>query len=337
MKQRNYFLIVLLSATFLLKSLAPVNKLGVTKVVIWGHKLHSHTHSYIHQAFYKAFRYMGYETYWLDNSDRVDHLDLSNALFISEWQVDQNIPIRNDGFYFIHNLKIPLLDRVSPRIEKYQHLIDSGRCTNFRPHLHIIPDDAIEVEPFVHHCYTRETLFIPWATDLLPHEIDEVKKDIAKKSNKERVVHFVGTFYPDTQPFRKSCVDHGVRFQIHHNKSIEENRLLVQKSYMAPALVNNNQQEIDYIPCRIFKNISYGQLGVTNSRVTNELFQDKLVYNQDQYQLFIDAQKKIDSLDFYELYDQMNFVRDNHTYINRIEQIFDFIYANYRHKQKGRS
>ena len=25
------------------------------QIVIWGHKLHSHTHSYIHYAFHKAF------------------------------------------------------------------------------------------------------------------------------------------------------------------------------------------------------------------------------------------------------------------------------------------
>lgn len=28
----------------------------IKKVVIWGHKLHSHTHSYIHNAFYNAFK-----------------------------------------------------------------------------------------------------------------------------------------------------------------------------------------------------------------------------------------------------------------------------------------
>ena len=43
--------------------------LPITKVVIWGVKLHSHTHSYIHWAFERAFRHLGYTVYWLDNSD----------------------------------------------------------------------------------------------------------------------------------------------------------------------------------------------------------------------------------------------------------------------------
>jgi Lrp/AsnC family transcriptional regulator for asnA, asnC and gidA len=33
----------------------------IKKVVIWGHKLHSHTHSYIHNGFYIAFKHLGYD------------------------------------------------------------------------------------------------------------------------------------------------------------------------------------------------------------------------------------------------------------------------------------
>ena len=73
------------------------------KVVIWGHKLHSHTHSYIHAAFYKAFNYLGYNTFWLDDSDLVDGIDFSSSLFITEGQVDKNIPLRADCRYILHN------------------------------------------------------------------------------------------------------------------------------------------------------------------------------------------------------------------------------------------
>ena len=39
------------------------------KIVIWGYPLYSHTHSYIHAAFYKAFTHLGYETYWFHDGD----------------------------------------------------------------------------------------------------------------------------------------------------------------------------------------------------------------------------------------------------------------------------
>ena len=32
---------------------------SIKQVVIWGHKLHTHTHSYIHYGFYKAFNKLG--------------------------------------------------------------------------------------------------------------------------------------------------------------------------------------------------------------------------------------------------------------------------------------
>ncbi|MBI3900677.1 MAG: hypothetical protein HY324_00840, partial [Chlamydiia bacterium] len=73
------------------------------RVVIWGHSLHSHTHSYIHEAFYRAFKELGYEAYWLNDDDDIEDLNLSNALFITEGQVDHRIPVRSDGLYVIHN------------------------------------------------------------------------------------------------------------------------------------------------------------------------------------------------------------------------------------------
>jgi hypothetical protein len=76
--------------------------LPVTKVVIWGVKLHSHTHSYIHWAFDRAFRNLGYTVYWLDNSDDIRALDLSHALFLTVGLADQNIPLREDGWYILH-------------------------------------------------------------------------------------------------------------------------------------------------------------------------------------------------------------------------------------------
>ena len=39
------------------------------KVIIWGHKLHTHTHSYIHYGFYKAFKHLNYDVYWLNEND----------------------------------------------------------------------------------------------------------------------------------------------------------------------------------------------------------------------------------------------------------------------------
>ena len=94
---------------------------------------------------------------------------------------------------------------------------------------------------------------------------------------------------------------------------------------MAPAIQGAWQCVNGYIPCRIFKNISYGQWGITNNRVVYDLFKGKVIYNSDTYQLFYDAKHYIDNAPISELYELMDFVKNNHTYINRIETLLNFM------------
>src|SRR5690348_13238916 len=49
----SYFGIIR-NVLFLLFALSALHLQGFEKVIIWGHKLHSHTHSYIHNGFYHA-------------------------------------------------------------------------------------------------------------------------------------------------------------------------------------------------------------------------------------------------------------------------------------------
>ena len=50
---RVFFLFLICSGTLLAEPFE--------RVVIWGHKLHTHKHSYIHNAFYRAFGNQGFE------------------------------------------------------------------------------------------------------------------------------------------------------------------------------------------------------------------------------------------------------------------------------------
>src|SRR5438067_1726131 len=76
----------------------------INKVIIWGYKLHSHTHSYIHYGYDKAFRHLGFETYWLDDSDKTDHIDFAGSLFFTMGaDANRNMPLRDDCYYILHN------------------------------------------------------------------------------------------------------------------------------------------------------------------------------------------------------------------------------------------
>lgn len=295
------------------------------KVVLWGHKLHSHTHSYIHNAFYRAFQHLGYETYWLDNNDDISGLDLSGALFITEGQVDQGIPVREDCFYFIHN------PQTKEGFDKYKNLGKGDRWLLFQVYTYDIHSvfNVTKVDTGIYLDYSNRYVFMPWATDLLPHEIEESKKTASiypELYPERKAVNWIGTIgdhvhgnIHELRPFIRACEENGVSFTHRTSMSMEDNRYLISMDYIAPAIVGAWQKEHGYIPCRIFKNISYGKIGVTNSRMVYDLFDQKIVYNPDTYQLFYDAKKKLETMKIEELWELMDVVKEKHTYINRIK------------------
>lgn len=302
--------------------------LPIKKVVIFGHKLHSHTHSYIHWAFHRAFTHLGYETHWFDNNDDVSNFDFANTLFITEGQVDQNIPIRDDCFYIIHNTNAA----------KYRKVLDEGRVIVLQVYTHdCLNYHLTKLEEGIYVDVGSSLIHMPWATDLLPHEIEANKQKIPTERNRHFV--FIGTIgngvfgnIEHIEPFQKAAEQSNVSLQHLSHCSMETNIDLVQKAYMAPAIQGSWQVKQGYIPCRIFKNISYGAFGITNSKTVYDLFGGKIVYNENAEQLFHDAKKKIDSLDVRELHELMDFVKERHTYINRINTLLTFLETVYLSK-----
>ena len=101
---------------------------------------------------------------------------------------------------------------------------------------------------------------------------------------------------------------------------------LIQQSILAPALQTKWQVNNHYIPCRIFKNISYGKMGITNNQAVNEIFDNKLIYSEDIEELVIKGLEFEESSSKKEkVIELMKEVRDKHTYVNIIQFILDFI------------
>lgn len=310
----------------------------ITQIVIWGHKLHSHTHSYIHNGFYIAFQKMGFKTYYYDDTDDVSHHDFSNTLFITEHQVNKKIPLQQDCLYITHYIDkgdyigIPkeniIILKVSLRdfIEKEQHM-------NLQ---------YVELEygqKYEYHAVDNgyNSLYMYWATDLLPEEIDENIKhviDMGDEAN-EPEINFIGTMTHKWYDLHNVCMNTGIKFNHYgatfnvnsdRNISLSDNMNLIKKSIIAPALQDDYQLSTQYIPCRIFKNISYGKMGITNNKKVNELFDNRLLYDTAIVELckkgieFEKNEKKNDII-----IELMEHVRDNHTYINRVHTILKYV------------
>ena len=78
-----------------------------------------------------------------------------------------------------------------------------------------------------------------------------------------------------------------------------------------------------YVACRLFKNISYGHAGLTNSAAAQELFDGELLYSPDTYDLFVQGHALLLARAQFERHSHAlrTIVRERHTYVNRINAI----------------
>ena len=323
----------------------------LNKIIIWGHSLHSHTHSYIHNAFYITFKYLGYETYWFNDNGENNYPengklnDFDNSLFIVH-NNSQKLILNDTSFYICHyvdlgsNQKIPSKNILSIRNttiscndkECPSTVAPDGNCsTLFKEQRKY---SKIYKKKYYWYNLENNIIYLPWATDLLPEQIDK-NIDNLENIKSKNISNFIGMTLGHWGIFAEECKNNGIEYKNYggtfnkkseRNKSVKENMELIQESIIAPALQEDWQVEHEYIPCRIFKNISYGKMGITNNKAVNELFDNKLIYSEDIGELVkkgLEFERRKDKIDI--IKDLMIEVRDNHTYINRINFILDFL------------
>lgn len=304
------------------------------KVIVWGHKLGdprlSNTFSFIHDSWIKTFKYMNYETLWLDNSDDISNINFDNCLFLTEGQVDQNMPVNNTSKYVLHNCNL----------EKYQEIIEN--CVNLQVYTKdCLPRNVQKLdepltyyqpepdnETLQHGCNNR-TLYQTWATNLLPNEID-VSQLIKNTHNisKHNKLYWVGSICDGEHGNKEeitelaiSCAKNSISF-IHSKLPNDKQLQAIQLSKISPAIQGHWQVDKHYVPCRVFKNISFGRMPATNNEIINELFDNKIIYNKDIGKLVEDSLNFETSNDYIKI---MSFlieeVKQKHTYINRVNSI----------------
>jgi hypothetical protein len=291
--------------------------LSTAKWVAWGAKRPYNTYGHIQEAFVRALRFMGKNAEWKDAGD---HADEPNTIFLGLNTCFQGLPRRQDCWYVIHN-------GFDPPCRSY---LDGLNMLAFGVHISTNSYyNCIEIQPEVYFGPMMQALSFRWGTDLLPPEIEANKPAVAFNST-SRVVNYVGTIDPSNRGaidgFRRACNENGISFQPYgvtsgNVVSVEDNVRLIKESYMAPTIQRNDQLGIGYVACRLFKNISYGQFGITHSSYSNQLFGGKLVYDSDPYQLFYKAKERLQSMHVSELHSLMDEVAAKHTYVSKIKAI----------------
>lgn len=288
------------------------------KVYIWGHKLHEHTHSYIHSSYYKAFENLGHEVYWIDSRDDLTQYDFGDSVFFTENSVKNGMPLRKDCKYITHHIDTKyLVDAGVP----YENVLRLG---NYLPSLEIYE----KVDHLAYWDESTRTLYQTWGTDLLPHEIDENNPVKFNWSNK--TLNYVGMLYEQGPWWAQSFANiihekNKVEFKVFtQNASDGENRQLIRTSFLCPDFRSDWHLQCGYIPCRIFKNISYGRITGTNSPFVKRAFGDYVSFGGTPDTLY-DNLLHADFGEKINMREAMLFVKENHTFINRVNTIFKFL------------
>lgn len=332
------------------------------KVIVWGYPLDSHTHSYVHFCWVKTFKALGYETHWFEDNNypALDTFNYTNTIFITEGHCDRNIPLDASNMYFVHACVNPLKYKKSGgRLVDIRYhvayLHDSVYDYNLNTKINNfsvtnLPDSMTYYESSA--CVDDlnkqfrndnkdagfyEAIYMFWATDLLPHEICYDDRFIKPSFPHEMI--FVGSIGSgndrEVRKFFDGCQNNNIICRHvnpwHRPVSFEEGKRMVQQSVIAPDIrgasnPKSNHKEIGYIACRLFKNISYGKLGVTNSPRVKELFGENVLLETQEDQIASLCLQNIGDSDY--ILKQMKWVAENHTYINRVKDLLSVVEKN---------
>ena len=318
------------------------------KIIIWGYPLYSHTHSYIHAAFYKAFKHLGYDTYWFHDEDYPEDFDWNECLFWTEGFADKNIPLNKTSTYFVHVCPNPnkYLGKVKRFVDvRYNHLwhndptysyvLDKSKVEKIGPCCYFKKktNHRVQILNDYHQYWTDDfdKFYVTWATNLLPDEFNF--EDIYYP--RENKIYFSGNIsrygrcenLSTFKPFIEECVKNGIEF-IHNDpfsNPLSNDQVIerTKKSILGVDIRGPEHLRNGYVPCRVFKSISWGHLGTTNSQEVYKELEGHCLLQEDTKQLFYDAMKN--KTDYKFIKDAMMYVQEKHTYVNRVQSIMSLL------------
>lgn len=323
-------------------------------VIIWGYPYGTHTHSFVWYGFYRAFKSLGYPTYWANSRwslENYSSISLSDSLIICEKNDLEGLPISKESTYLVHMMgNKPELCVENKFRGNVKRLIDWRQfCMNHWDDVHydysIKRPEVNEIDKgflFEKSSDGIDKIYCAWATDLLPDEINLEDRFHPR----EKVSWYLGTVgggrggIDDCLPtvekydnrktlreFREACNENGIEFIVNcpwiNPLSQEESRKLVKSSFLAVDSRHPSMIDWGYIPCRTMKNMSYGHLGLTNSKAVHDFFEGEVIYSPNGKNLFYEGLKNQQNFDM--IKSQMNLVKDYHTYINRAKSILKFL------------
>jgi len=274
------------------RNLAPLRQFN--KFVIWGLRRKRHTHRYIHMHFFSTLKKLGLPVIWVEDTPEGNELITKDDFVISADIAGAHLDPARGAHYVLHNFPdsfaaaIPFKRRIMLQVyTKGVASIDGVQKWR----------DCVYLNP------SSRTLYQPWGTDLLP---EEFRSPLPGSVRHRRFSFFIGSVWNnehnqgnlnEISALSRALKQLGKKFV---NVRSIPNRLnigLVRHSCLAPAIGSTWQAESHYLPCRMFKNISYGHLGLSNIPGFDDMLSDAAI-TEHQIPEMLDAALSMNDKDF---------------------------------------
>ena len=304
------------------------------KVIIYGHKpkigrkfkvlpRNRHTHSYIHEGYYRAFRYLGFDTFWLDDFDDLSNFSLKGSLFLTEDQGQHEIPLLSSCTYVLHHTQNDKYLDIGARTLNLCNFVQPlrrGISFNY-------PGSSVQkISDTTFYDEKNVALYQPWATNLLPNEFR--KEAIFPFNKNSKDVNYIGSIGHEDLPdrfkvFKHELSNNKIAFNTYSNIDDFTAQQLIEKSRISVDIRGEWHIKCGYIPCRIWKSLSYGKFIGTNSPLLKETFGDYIISasDSDLYSHTLEAYKRAKPSN---ILSAMKWVQNEHTFVNRAKNILKF-------------
>lgn len=303
---------------------------NLKRVIVWGHKpvrtlgfgrvkRKSHTHSHIHLGYFKAFSFLGFETYWIDSPKNLPKSFLKGSLFFTEGQVDEELPVNPGSLYVTHHCTPEKYDSLGDRWLKLHNFVmdlRNGGSYNY-------PGANVqEIDDVTYFDEVNNALYQPWATDLLPGS------KVTAVAPSRTLINYVGTINHDGiegrfAKFREEAKASGYNVKVHSGVSEDEARGLMQTSALTIDVRGDWHLERGYIPCRLWKGLSYGRAMTSNSTILEDVFGSRVAFADHDQSLFYAALRNERSSNPNSTQENAEWVMHNHTFVNRARRILE--------------
>lgn len=240
-----------------------------SSVVIWGllHPTDS-TQKHVHRHLFDTLQKINFPVHWCENAEQCNGAIPNGSLVISSNECYQNLKYNKKNWYAFFNVPEPIND-----------------CRNFLRMTalgaEIVSSDFVYWNTTTAFNKEAHKLYQPFVTNLLPWEFQH---PIFTNS---KVIHWVGSIWNDANnhgnletidALKRALDKHGLEFRHCVGITDDENIIKVRESRIAPAIGGTFQTK-GMLPCRLWKNISYGQLGVTNLSKAVDVFGENLIFS----------------------------------------------------------